>query len=348
VTTMPPPGKLLRRAWMIDKPLTLVGLTMGVVLLVATVGLVVDPEVITGAPAWLKPAKFAISIAIYSFTFLWLLTFITGHRRLVRIAALVTAAAFAIEMMVIGSAAAVGTTSHFNVSTSLQAAGWATMGIAILCLYVANLVVGVLLLRQHIADRVLAWSLRLGMLGSAVGMGVAFFMTSPTSEQLSAARAGAGMPIIGAHSVGVPDGGPGLPVVGWSTVGGDLRVGHFIGLHALQALPLFGLLLARFGPKWLLPTDRVRLVWTAGLAYLGIVALTTWQALRGEPLVKPSALTLGVLGAIVLTAVAVAATVLVRARTHQATTTTAATETTTATATATATATEPHRHEVVA
>jgi hypothetical protein len=338
----PPLGKLLRRAWMIDKPLTLVGLTMVVVLLVAAVGLVVDPEVISGAPAWLKPAKFAISIAIYSFTFLWLLTFITGHRRLVRIAALVTAAAFTIEMVVIGGAAAVGTTSHFNVSTPIQAVGWYTMTFAILCLYVANLVGGVLLLRQHIADRALAWSLRLGMLGSAVGMGVAFFMTSPTAEQLSAARAGAGMPIIGAHSVGVPDGGPGLPVVGWSTVAGDLRVGHFIGLHALQAVPLFGLLLGRFGPKWLLPTDRVRLVWTAGLAYVGIVALTTWQALRGQPLVKPDALTLGALGAIVLTAIAVATTVLVRARTRQVTTPA------TTTATTTATTGEPDRHEALA
>ena len=303
MTTVTPPRGVLRRAWNIDKPLTLVGLAMVAVLVAAAVGLVVDPHVITGAPAWMKPAKFAISVAIYSFTFLWLLTFISGHRFLVRATALVTAVAFAIEMVIIVGAAATDTTSHFNVSTPTHAALWSTMAFAIVCIWVANLVVGVALLRQRLADGVLAWSLRFGVLVSAVGMGVAFFMTSPTAEQISAAHVSGQLDTAGAHSVGVPDGGPGLPFVGWSTVGGDLRVAHFIGLHALQALPLIGILLARFGPAWLRQVDRVRLVITVGLSYLAIVALTTWQALRGQPLVKPDAITTTTFVAIVLAAV---------------------------------------------
>ncbi len=315
-TTVPAIARagLVRRGWLANKPLTAVGVGMLAVLGVSIVGLLIDPTVITGAPAWLKPAKFALSIAIYSFTFLWLLTYVDGHPRLVRAAAWTTAVAFGIEMVLIAGAAMQGTTSHFNVSTPVHAAIWSVMGSAIVAAWVANLAVLVLLLRQRFADAAFAWSLRLGVLVSAVGMGVAFLMTSPSAQQLAQARAGAGMPIVGAHAVGVPDGGPGLPIVGWSTVGGDLRVPHFAGLHALQVLPLLGVLLTRFAPRWLTIRDRLALIWTAGLTYLSALAILTWQALRGQPLIRPDRATLEVAALAAAAAIAATVTVLVRAR----------------------------------
>jgi hypothetical protein len=313
VQLAPSASGLLRRAWLANKPLAFVGVAMIGVLVAAAAGLLLDDQVVTGAPAWLKPAKFAISVCLYTFTFVWLLNFVSGHTRLVRVIAWATAAALGIEMVLIVGAAAVGETSHFNVSTPLHSAVWSTMGAAIVVAWVANLALGVLLLRQRIADPMLAWSLRLGVFISAVGMGVAFFMTSPTAQQLTAARDGEGMSIVGAHSVGVPDGGPGLPVVGWSTIGGDLRPAHFLGLHALQALPLLGLLLLRFAPSWLRPQAQTGLVWTFGLAYVSIVVLLTWQALRAQSLVHPDALTLGVFGAIVAATAAATAVIVGRA-----------------------------------
>jgi hypothetical protein len=104
------------------------------------------------------------------------------------------------------------------------------------------------------------------------------------------------------HTVGAPDGGPGLPVVGWSTVGGDLRVRHFIGLHALQVLPLLAWVLTRFAGR-LSERTRVRLLLLAGAGYAGITGITTGQALREQPLIRPDAVTLtafGVLAVLVL------------------------------------------------
>ena len=65
----------------------------------------------------------------------------------------------------------------------------------------------------------------------------------------------------------------------------DLRVGHFLGLHALQVLSFLGWLLSRRRGVlvFLSAADRLALVWTGGLAYLGLVAIAVWQAMRASP-----------------------------------------------------------------
>jgi len=76
----------------------------------------------------------------------------------------------------------------------------------------------------------------------------------------------AGQPLlhIGAHSVGVKDGGPGIPVLYLSTQGGDIRLPHLLGIHAVQTLL-----------SWLITSalahlrERTQaLMWTAGLRML--------------------------------------------------------------------------------
>lgn len=47
----------------------------------------------------------------------------------------------------------------------------------------------------------------------------------------------------------------------------------------------------RTAPARLRSGHRVALVWTAGVAYLGLVLLLTWQALRGQSVVAPDAIT---------------------------------------------------------
>ncbi|MGH3997828.1 MAG: hypothetical protein ACRDTJ_10245, partial [Pseudonocardiaceae bacterium] len=227
---------------------------------------------------------------------LWLLTFVQGKSRVVRVVSWCTAVALAVEMLLIAWAVVTGTTSHFNVSSAVNASVWGAMAFFIVVTWIAALVTAALLIRQRLPDAAFAWGLRLGVLVAVVGMGIAFFMPFPTPEQLALAQQTGELPVIGAHSVGVPDGGAGLPVTGWSTVVGDPRVPHFVGLHALRVLPLVGYLASRVAPGRLASGHRVALVVVAGLGYAGLVALLTWQALRGQPVTAPDATTMLVVG----------------------------------------------------
>jgi hypothetical protein len=73
----------------------------------------------------------------------------------------------------------------------------------------------------------------------------------------------------GGHTVDAPDGGPGLPVTNWSLQAGDLRTPHFVGIHALQLLPLLAWLLGRRA-RWRGSGRQVGLVHVAGVGYLGL------------------------------------------------------------------------------
>jgi hypothetical protein len=309
------PVAAFRRLAEHHRPLAVSGLATAALVALFLIGLVLDPRSIGGAPAWLKPTKFAVSIAIYTFTLLWLLAHVSRHTprrdRLVRVAGWVVVATFALEWMAIVTQVVRGTTSHFNVATPLDTALWTVMAVAINVLLVANVVVAGLLLTQRFERRSLGTALRFALAITIVGMAQAFLMTNPTAMQLAGWRAGEPITVIGAHSVGAPDGGAGMPVTGWRSDAGDLRVGHFVGLHALQVIPLVWVWLQR--RRNLIERQRTALVSVASLGYLGLTALVTWQALRAQPLLRPDALTLGAL-ALLAVACAVAALLVVRVR----------------------------------
>jgi hypothetical protein len=308
---LPGPTELLRRAWA-NRPLTILGSLMLALFGATLLGIALDPRIITGVPAWVKPSKFAISLSIYSFTVLWLLTFVQGRPRLVATVSWATLITSLIEIVIIVGQAVRGTTSHFNIATPLDAALFNTMAAAIVTLWLAGLLLAVLLLRQRLPHPALAWGLRLGMLVALVGMALAFLMTArPTPAQQAALAAGQAVPAMGAHSVGVEDGGPGLPYFGWSTQGGDLRVAHFVGLHAMQVVPFVGWLVAAGLPR-LSRRRQVALVLNAGLSYLTLTLLLAWQALRGQPLIAPDSVTLAALGALLAASALAAALTLWR------------------------------------
>lgn len=302
----------LRRVFGWHRPLMALAALMAVCALVSVVGILFDPQQILGAPAWLKPLKFSLSILIYAVTWAWLLARLPRWRRLTQPLGTVIAITLAIEQIAIVWAAASGTTSHFNVSDPLHVAVWATMAVAITTMYMATFITSIAVFFMPLPTSSLTYAVRAGVVLALVGIGVAFLMTGPSPDQITTPTG-----IIGAHTVGAADGGPGLPLLGWSTTGGDYRVAHFIGMHALQLLPLLGITLHLAGRRIsALRSDEVRrrLVVAASIAYLAALALLTAQAAAGQPVTQPTA-AFAVAGWAIVVALAVStAAILARSR----------------------------------
>lgn len=294
------PPALLRKAWAFNPALTFLLAAMVITSVLGLIGMAVDPRTVLNAPTWAKTTKFSISVAFYSATLLWMLTFIQGRPRLVNFLGTSVGGILLFEMVAIILQGARARVMHFNVSTPFDATLWSLMTVTIFVLYFINLIGAGVLWFTRIADPALAWGLRLGFLVMVVGLTQGFLMPGPNDDQLARLQAGEKLDLIGAHTVGAPDGGPGLPLVGWSTTHGDLRIGHFVGLHGMQAIPVLGFLISRRREKWLKDGHRELLVAIGAAGYTGLVALVTWQALRGQPLFSPDELTLGALAALII------------------------------------------------
>jgi hypothetical protein len=225
-----------------------------------------DPRLVGGINPWIKPFKFAASIALYAFTLAYVMRWLPG-KAFVRRISWGVAAAMVIEIVLITLQAGRGVRSHFNQSSVFDGVVFGVMGATIL---------GNTLLDAWVAWRFFQpgqrlsggtlWGVRLGLLLFVLGSLEGFVMVAHLS-----------------HTVGVPDGGPGLPLVNWSTQGGDLRISHFLALHSLQVLPLVGLALDRFGGA-ALRRIAVPGVLLAAAAYALLVAALLMQALHGVPL----------------------------------------------------------------
>ncbi|MGO4635746.1 hypothetical protein AB4225_33220 [Streptomyces sp. 2RAF24] len=278
---------------------------MGALALVSVGGLLFDHRVLLGAPIWAKPFKFSVSFIAYGLTLAWMLSLLPGARarRVGWWAGTVLTVASLMEMVLITTQVVRGKQSHFNNATPFDTALFQAMGMTVVVLWLAALVIAVLLLRARILDRATAWAVRISSFVALAGAAIGFVMVRPTAEQLAQENPATQ----GAHSVGVPDGGPGMPLTGWSTTGGDLRIAHFFGMHALQLIPLVLLVLSALAPRFLRLADdrlRLRVVLVASVAYTATFALLTWQALRGQPLLSPDGPTLAAAGAIAAFALA--------------------------------------------
>lgn len=230
----------------------------------ALLGLVLDERLVTNMNPWIKPLKFLFSDIIYLWGLGWVLADLPAAalRAVCRISWGV-AVAIGVEIVIVFLQAARGTTSHYNIASSLDGMLFGTMGVFIM-LNTALVVWAVYLVWRHRphGPAGYVWGVRLGLLLFLVGSAVGGAMIRNL-----------------AHTVGAADGGPGLLGVGWSTRAGDLRIAHFLGLHALQLVPLLGWWLSRYVPR-----RAILLTWVGAALYAGAVAALYVQAMQGIPL----------------------------------------------------------------
>jgi hypothetical protein len=225
----------------------------------------IDSRTVMGINAWIKPMKFALSIAIYLWTVGWFLEYLKNYPRSVRIISWGVAITMIVEIVCITVQASRGVQSHFNFSTALDATIFAAMGnaIGINTLLVVWMTILFFVEKTNLSPSYLL-AIRLALLLFLFGSAVGSMMVGQAS-----------------HSVGVADGGAGLPFVNWSTEGGDLRIAHFIGIHSLQIIPFFAHKIER--RNW-----QHSHLWVGlfSLVYAGITGFLFWEATNAHPLLS--------------------------------------------------------------
>jgi len=245
------------------------GLILIVLLVPAGVVLLLDGRTLDGVNVWAKPMKFLASVSLFSLTMAWFYGYLPAERRRAAIPRLIVwtlVATGTFEIAYIAWQAGHGEASHFNQSTPFHAVMYALMGAAALVLTATAPALAREIARH--GDRGLDPAFRLAVV---LGLVLTFVLGATEGVYMSAQPG---------HGVGVPAGDLGLPVVGWSTTGGDLRVAHFLGIHAQQVVPFVGALLAH-----LLPGRAAPAVWGFAAAYGLVTAFVFVQALAGLPLI---------------------------------------------------------------
>jgi len=255
---------MIRELFENQKPLMVAGTISFLCFAFLAVVSLFDSTEILGINRWIKPMKFFVSVAVLGWTTAVYLKYLNGYDRSVRFISWTMIAVFFVEMFIIVMQALRGTTSHFNTKTPFDGMLFAIMGVAVV---INTLLLVHLLFLYFKAEidlpRSIIWGIRFGIilfLASCIEGGY-------MSQHFS-------------HSVGVADGGKGLPLINWSTEGGDLRVAHFVGMHALQVVPFFAYTLETYKIK-----NPTALTAIFAILYFIFFTFVFLQALYGKPFI---------------------------------------------------------------
>ena len=209
-----------------------------------------------GVNAWLKPFKFALSTFLFAWAMAWYCHYLGGFNQSLFNWSVILLLGF--EIVYIAIMAGKGETSHYNTSSPLYASLFSMMALAATLVTLYTAFVGFQFFTQSFPQLppYYLWAIRLSILIFVVFSFEGFAMGSRLS-----------------HTVGAVNDNSNLWILGWSKTVGDLRVSHFIGMHALQVLPVLSF--------YLIKNTKGTVI--LALLYGVLAVFTLAQALQGKP-----------------------------------------------------------------
>jgi hypothetical protein len=218
--------------------------------------------------AWIKPMKFSVSFASFVWTislFLSVLDLPYWQQKLARYT-IIGSITLEMASLIVQAYRSI----HFGGLTKIDViAAQATSGMISVVTAVSIWVLAMFLRKSQglLVDRAQILAIRLSMGIFLVGNAIGGYMLAR-----------------GSHTVGAADGSQGLPFLNWSTIAGDLRIAHFIALHAIQIIPLFTWLLWQMTPRPSLKYRKWAVLFVSALVTLTVSA-TFVQAAMGKPFI---------------------------------------------------------------
>ncbi|MBC8071418.1 MAG: hypothetical protein IAG13_24035 [Deltaproteobacteria bacterium] len=220
-----------------------------------------------GPVSWRKPIVFGLSAGLTTASLAWVIAHLPETRRSVRLAR-IHVVAMALEVALIDMQRWRGVASHFNSTTAFDSAVFTTMGLLIL---VASWPI-VAWTFDLVRARDLAPDRRACLLGGMIVLDLGLLVGIGLSAWGGSGFGGADPAVIGR--------------------GGSLKLPHAIGLHALQVLPIAGLVLAR----WVADVElRTRWIVRLSIGYGALLIAALVQATAGLPAGQPTTAALAII-----------------------------------------------------
>jgi hypothetical protein len=209
--------------------------------------------------AWYKPFKFAFSTLLFSWAMAWYCYYLPNFNISLFNWTVILLLGF--EIVYIAIMAGKGQTSHYNLSTPFYATMFSLMALAASLVTLYTAYIGLLFFNQTFPElpNYYVWSIRFGIMIFVIFSFEGFAMGSRLS-----------------HTVGAMNDNSNWFIIGWSKTVGDLRVAHFIGMHALQVLPIVSF--------YLLKNSKATIF--VAILYFLLATFTLVQALNGKPISK--------------------------------------------------------------